>query len=520
MTINYIKSKGGITEPGQYGSKVKMSQYESAIPWAPEDLSSSLVGYWRADKGVELVAAPKPVLVDGDMEATGVTAWTTFLSTISKQPGTRPGGTGTQVLRITVTTSQGSGEQQGIGVAKGGTYRIRGWARSVNGQGIPYGDFAGGTLWWQGTNSTEWQAFDVTIISQYTSTGLALRNNGPDNSSVEFDDVTIERVDNGGFIYDGNMETDGYAVWNAFWGILSKQTNNPHSGTKCLRLTSDGSGISFVAYQSSLTIGNTYRVKGYCRSDGVTKPLIGYSAIYWTGTTSTDWQPFDVTFVAPSAQLGLACNNDVTIGRYIEFDDITVTCLNVTSWNDQSGLGHHLVQAVVNSRPTYLATASPKSGPLVRAATAGKFLKTAPFTLAQPTHIFVLAKWTANVTDISYLWDGNALVSGAAYRGPAPGDVYFRSNTQPVSLATPDATWIIYDMVYNGASSKVAVNGGVQTVGTVGADNMGGFTLFAAGSTGASAIADVCAIIISNRELTPFERASAVNYFKAMIETT
>lgn len=373
-------------------------------PFDPKSLGSALVGYWRADQGITLVAAPTPNLVDGNMEAVGVTAWSVYNVIISKETGTRTGGTGTKVLRLVNTADDhvGAAFQIGIHVPIGNSYRIRGWARSVDGAGIPYGDYGGGNTWWEGTTSTEWQYFDVVNTPQYTTDGLALRNKGPINSIVEFDDITVTRADNGGFIYDGNCEADGYAVWKVGNNAaLSKATTNPHGGTKCLRIAFNGTANPYAS-QNALTIGQTYRIVGYARSDGTSFPRIsldGQSGVF-AGTTSTDWQLIDIT-VTPASGAAIYFTSILPAAGYVEFDDITVTCLNVSAWADQSGNGKHLTQ------PTEAATPALVDGVVKFASTVDWIRNTSAITVA---HIFAAAKNNGVVTFLDY----NSLVSGAS----------------------------------------------------------------------------------------------------------
>lgn len=130
------------------------------------------------------------LLTDGDMEAVGVTAWTAFNCNLTKETGTRTGGTGTKVLRLT-STGVSAAAYQSASVTVGKTYRITGWARSVDGVGQPYLDWVGGAASWIGTVSTSWQYFDCMLPAE-PSGGVALRNFGGAGSAVEYDDVKTE----------------------------------------------------------------------------------------------------------------------------------------------------------------------------------------------------------------------------------------------------------------------------------------------------------------------------------------
>ena len=125
---------------------------------------------------------------------------------------------------------------------------------------------------------------------------------------------------------DGNMEAAGVAAWipGTAGVVPSKETvPAPHSGTQYLRLNCNGLGNPFV-YQSVCTIGNTYRVTGWARGDGVvTQPNVWQGRDLFTGTISTAWQYFDVTFVAAaSTQIRFYGRN--VAGNFADYDDITV----------------------------------------------------------------------------------------------------------------------------------------------------------------------------------------------------
>jgi len=128
------------------------------------------------------------------------------------------------------------------------------------------------------------------------------------------------------FIVDGDMEAVGVADWTAIDSTLSKTTTNPNSGSQALRITSTAN--TFYATQSITTINNTYRVRGFARSvSGSAIPRITNStpAQIWIGTTSTDWQEFDFTFVSTGA--GILFGSASAHPGVVDFDDIKVTRL-------------------------------------------------------------------------------------------------------------------------------------------------------------------------------------------------
>ena len=124
-------------------------------------------------------------------------------------------------------------------------------------------------------------------------------------------------------IVDGDMEAAGTGAYASYGSaVLTKETTDPYEGARCLRAAYGGTS-TYAAYQSCVVLGVTYRLKGVARSNGVSVPeLRNSSNVLWTGTTSTDWQSFDVVFVAAGTTIiyltGLGSSG------FVEFDDIQV----------------------------------------------------------------------------------------------------------------------------------------------------------------------------------------------------
>jgi len=106
---------------------------------------------------------------------------------------------------------------------------------------------------------------------------------------------------------DGDMALPGtanYTAGNA--ATLSKQSGAP-GYTQCLRIAFNAVANPYAVCNSFVqVIGRTYRARGVCRGDGVNGRLwlsdSGGPGLF-NGTTSTAWQPFDVTFVAAGGAL-------------------------------------------------------------------------------------------------------------------------------------------------------------------------------------------------------------------------
>lgn len=129
-------------------------------------------------------------------------------------------------------------------------------------------------------------------------------------------------------LVDGNMEAVGTDDWTIGGNTTAtKETASPHSGTRNMKLLAQAvGGLAYPqARQAVLTVGKKYRVTGWARSDGTETPYITDGITRWTGTTSTDWQYFDVTFVAGTVNIIYVFTiTDPGGTEFVEFDDLTV----------------------------------------------------------------------------------------------------------------------------------------------------------------------------------------------------
>ena len=93
-----------------------------------------------------------------------------------------------------------------------------------------------------------------------------------------------------------------------------------------------------------MTVGRTYRLTGWARGDGAAIPLVGTGAAsLWSGTTSTVWQYFDLTFIAGATDVWFYCNN-LAAGRSVGFDDLSLRLMEtVTEVIGKSGITEALM---------------------------------------------------------------------------------------------------------------------------------------------------------------------------------
>lgn len=310
-------------------------------------------------------------------------------------------------------------------------------------------------------------------------------------------------------LVDGNMETAGVGAWTSYATTTPvKDTSIKHSGTQSIRQdwVSGNGGI----YQNVLTTGLWYRVRGWCRGDGNAYMDIYMGAQKWIGTASTDWQYFDVVTQAGDTQLQFRCLN-MAAGRSVWVDDVTVECISASRATDNTGLGRHIEQATDINRPGWVAQGT---GGVLRFDGVSDSLKTANFTLNQPVHGFIVAKWTSTGT-YARLIDGKDANFGSLLTSAGGGpNVTLTAGGAGVTKSLVDGAWHIIDYVLDGVSSKLAQDAGAFATGDAGALNPGGLTLCTGGHGFNPARADVFAVYQYNRELQAGERTQMADYLK------
>jgi hypothetical protein len=121
---------------------------------------------------------------------------------------------------------------------------------------------------------------------------------------------------------DGDMEAAGVSAWSVVGSTTTKITALPYQGLQSMRSAKTGSGTRFWGPSGTLTPGKTYRLTGAARGHGVTSyPRVWDDAHLFLGTPSTDWQTFDVTWVANGTMITFY-TQDGLVGDFTEWDDL------------------------------------------------------------------------------------------------------------------------------------------------------------------------------------------------------
>jgi hypothetical protein len=141
------------------------------------------------------------------------------------------------------------------------------------------------------------------------------------------------------------------------------------------------------------------------------------------------------------------------------------------------------------------------------------FLKTAPFTLNQPTTVYFLGRQVTYNTGRS-IFDGNAASSGLLFQeGGTPS---IRINAGATIAVNNNGltigTYLPVAVVFNGASSLVQVASNDPVTGNAGTNNMGAFTLGARGDGASPGNAQAKEVLIYNVAHDANQRAAVIAY--------
>lgn len=133
---------------------------------------------------------------------------------------------------------------------------------------------------------------------------------------------STERRDSVEILADYDMEAAGVGDWTAGnSATLTKETTSPYAGNQVLRVTRNGVDDPYAS--QAITPARKFQASGWARSDGNALPVarIGSLTINWTGTTSTDWQYFNI--VGPASDAAFALGAITSTGtEYVEFDQV------------------------------------------------------------------------------------------------------------------------------------------------------------------------------------------------------
>lgn len=271
-------------------------------------LPPGVIGQWRGPN----------LLIDGNAEAVGVGAWTASNAILTK--GTTEPIQGAQTLNVEKTGSPSASARQTPLIA-GTSYRLTGWVRTDGVVAAPIYD-DGFEIFYIYNTATSWTYFDFTWLARSTALRFYASGGGA-GDYADWDDLYLSAEPGlaPNLLGDGDMEA-AYAGWKlaAGDGTISKISDS-YEGAQAMRITR-GATVP-AAGRVVLTVGVDYRLTGVARSCGSCLPRIYDSTYRWTGTTSTSWQPFDITWTAGNSTLRFYTGSGAP-GGFTDWDDLVL----------------------------------------------------------------------------------------------------------------------------------------------------------------------------------------------------
>ncbi len=150
-------------------------------------------------------------------------------------------------------------------------------------------------------------------------------------------------------LVDGDMEAAGTAAWNPVRCVLTKETGAPHSGVRSLRLTVNSDAYIQYANQSILTVGHRLSLAAYAKTDSSRSVIVGDNVVSPTAKTiGTAWDTVAKEWTCAHKALLLGADT-IPIGAWVEFDDLTLANLSITSYTPK--IGAALTQATATAMP-------------------------------------------------------------------------------------------------------------------------------------------------------------------------
>jgi hypothetical protein len=272
-----------------------------------------------------------------------------------------------------------------------------------------------------------------------------------------------------------------------------------------------GNRTSDVSYSPAVLLSDANKVAWYNPRDalGAVRAESGEENIYWDmlvgGNTISETVLSSGQSVANQVYIIVACtDNFFFTGCKIGDIYICSTPLTLTGSNKlRKYIGNHLANGVAGTLPVNGVYDG-----------ADDRLRTAPFTLDQPTMIYFLFRqlsWTS--TDV--VFDGSNTDYGALKQTTATPRLNVSAGTNGSSVdQLPVNQWGIIRVLFNGANSKFIIDDNDPLVGNFGTNKMGGFTIASRGivSGGRMSNIEFAEAILANAADTEITESRIYNY--------
>jgi len=274
--------------------------------------------------------AEKQILTDGDMEASGTTAYSNYSGGTATKDTTIK-RYGKQSIKIEATgTGQARWRQDSV-FTTDLSYRISGWAYS-DGVRVPSIATGAGQTLWTGTNILGWQYFNFTatinagsfnnrLLFGTTSGGAAGQFTAWDDLSVTLNKGSTKNAEKT-IIADGDMEASG----TSSWGSNINSTPSKVAGYYGAGLQTVSTANTSYTGQAVTVSGNKYKISGYYKVTGGGGNAVVRSSTSVVATlgNSATWTYFSAEFTAVSNFWGVGASLN---GTTIQWDELTLTQL-------------------------------------------------------------------------------------------------------------------------------------------------------------------------------------------------
>jgi len=337
-------------------------------------------------------------------------------------------------------------------------------------------------LRWYGS-LTNWSTATQSLVDKFGASGQRsyfLRMNSGGNGYIEL--VT---------------SADGTAALTANSGVIVPFANNQFGWVRATLDVDDGAG------------NRVYRF--YTSTDGQNWTQLG-STVTTAGTTSIFAGTRIVTIGADSAgTAGLAAGKVYRTQIYngiagtLVFDaDFTAQAENATSFAESA----NGATVTLNGSAQLIGATSANT---LLFNGVDSFLKTAPFTLNQPTTVYFLGRqvtWTSSMI----IYDGDAVNSGVLQQTASSPQIRAFAGSGSATISPNLGAYAVVSTVFNGAASVLQLNLDSPVTGNFGSANMGGFTLGRNGLSGAFSNIQCKEVLIYNSAHDANQRAAVIAY--------
>jgi len=190
---------------------------------------------------------------------------------------------------------------------------------------------------------------------------------------------------------------------------------------------------------------------------------------------------------------------------------ITVTGAGVSTWADQSGLGHDLLQATDAARPALQADGS------ILFDGVDDLISASGFTLTLPYTIYLLGRqvsWTGN----DRIFSGTSGSDVVGTQVGASPDVTFSSGGTSSTTEWLVGVYAALAIVFDAVDITVRVNNNAPSVGSGATNNMEGFQL-AVYTDGAQQFGNIQykEVILYSGAHTTTQQSQVINYLSRML---